>query len=63
MINQILTIAFSGFWNFVGMTILLGIPVNAIVSIMTALFKMFSVWGRGWPTKDEMPADNLFKTK
>lgn len=53
MINKILEIAFSGFWEFVGMAILLNglgyFACNTIARIFSRLFRMLMVRKHGWP--------------
>ena len=63
ILNQILEIAFSGFWHFVGMTMLISIPVNALVSITSNVLRMITIMAKGWPKKDEVSAKEVFKNK
>ena len=53
MINKILEITFSGFWQFVGMAILLNgfafYIVNFFVRIWTRFMRMIMVRKHGWP--------------
>lgn len=45
--KQILEIAFSGFWQFIGIMILLYVPVQ----ILGLILKFFAVLKCGWPPK------------
>ena len=53
MINNILEIAFSGFWNFIGMAILLNglayFLVNGILRLFSRFSRMIMVRKHGWP--------------
>lgn len=53
MINKIIEIAFSGFWPFVGMMILLNgaayFTVNGFVRIWSRFMRMLMVRKHGWP--------------
>jgi hypothetical protein len=53
MINKILEIAFSGFWPFVGMMILLNgsayFFVNMVVKMWVRFTRMLMVRKHGWP--------------
>lgn len=53
MIEKILDIAFSGFWPFVGMTILLNeaayYTVNGLVRMWIRFMRMLQVRKHGWP--------------
>ncbi len=51
--KQIIEIAFSGFWQFVGMMILLNgaayFLVNGFVRLWTRFLRMIMVYKHGWP--------------
>ncbi|TXK52379.1 hypothetical protein FVR03_01295 [Pontibacter qinzhouensis] len=53
MIEKIIDIAFSGFWNFIGMTVLLNgfayFVVNALLRMWTRLMRCIMVLRKGWP--------------
>jgi hypothetical protein len=62
--NKILEIAFSGFWCFIGMLILLNgvayYTVNGIVKIWSKFMRMLMVRKHGWPP-EHLDADGDFK--
>ena len=64
MIQQILDIAFSGFWPFVGITILLNglayFLVNGVLRLFTRFFRMIMVLIKGWPP-EHLDADGDWK--
>lgn len=60
MIEKILETAFSGFWPFVGVSILLNATAYFCVNLALRMWKVFlfmlMVMVRGWPTKELMDA-------
>ena len=64
MIERILDIAFSGFWPFIGMTILLnGVAyfiINGILKIWGRFMRMLTVRKHGWPPS-HLDADGDWK--
>ena len=62
--KQILDIAFSGFWQFIGMAILLNglayFTVNGITRVFTRFMRMLQVRKQGWPP-NHLDADGDFK--
>jgi hypothetical protein len=69
MINKILEIAFSGFWPFVGMAILLNgaayFLVNMVIRIWVRFTRVLMVRKHGWPP-EHLDADgdwNPYKKK
>ena len=62
MINKILEIAFSGFWEFIGMVILISIPFKVVLSIWIRLMRMITVRKSGWPPP-HLDADGDWKPK
>lgn len=62
MINKILEIAFSGFWEFIGIWILVTIPFALIRSIWIRLMRMIMVNKHGWPPP-HLDADGDWKPK
>lgn len=63
--EKIIEIAFSGFWCFIGMCILLNglafFLVNGIVRIWSRFMRMLMVRKHGWPP-NRLDADGDFKT-
>lgn len=63
--KQILEIAFSGFWQFIGMGILLNglfyFVVNGIIKFSSRFFRMLMVRKHGWPPS-HLDADGDFKS-
>jgi hypothetical protein len=63
-IQQIIEIAFSGLWQFVGMSILLNglayFTVNGIIRLSTRFFRLVMVSFRGWPP-NHLDADGDWK--
>jgi hypothetical protein len=49
MIDKILEIAFSGFWKFWGVIILLVLPVSLILNLWSRFMRMIMVRKHGWP--------------
>lgn len=53
MINKIIETAFSGFWQFCGMTMLLNglayFVINGILRLFSRFFRMLMVRKHGWP--------------
>jgi len=49
MIEKILDIAFSGFWQFVGMIIILGGIISVLINLWTRFMRMLMVRKHGWP--------------
>lgn len=47
--KDIATFAMSGFWQFVGIALLLTIIVNGLVRIADTLFKCVTILFRGYP--------------
>lgn len=66
MIHKILEIAFSGFWQFIGMSILLNglafFAVNGFLKIWSRFMRMLMVRKHGWPP-NYLDADGDFITK
>lgn len=66
MINKIIEIAFSGFWQFVGMCILLYIIVIYTTHILfnswTRFLRMLMVRKHGWPP-EHLDADGDWDPK
>lgn len=64
MINKILEIAFSGFWQFCGITILLNglayFTINGILRLFSRFFRMLMIRKHGWPPS-HLDADGDFK--
>jgi hypothetical protein len=64
MINKILEIAFSGFWPFCGICILLNgtayVIVNGIIKILSRFLRMLMVRKHGWPPS-HLDADGVWK--
>jgi hypothetical protein len=64
MMKEILNIAFSGFWPFVGMTIILNgvayFVVNGLLRLWTRLMRMLMVSKHGWPP-EHLDADGDWK--
>jgi len=45
----LMDIAFRGFWHFIGVTILLGIPLNFIINLVRVLAKSHNIRKHGYP--------------
>jgi hypothetical protein len=64
MVNKILEIAFSGFWQFIGMSILLNglayFLVNGILRLVTRFFRLLNLLKNGYPP-NHLDADGDFK--
>jgi hypothetical protein len=64
IINKILEIAFSGFWKFCGMAILLNgffyFTINGLLKFWSRLFRVLMVRKHGWPPS-HLDADGDFK--
>ena len=64
VINKIIEIAFSGFWPFIGMMILLNgaafFTVNGLIRIWIRFMRMIMVLKRGWPP-NHLDADGDWK--
>jgi len=64
MIERILEIAFSGFWSFVGIVLLLNIVfatlTNGIIRIWSRFMRMLMVRKHGWPP-EHLDADGDWK--
>ena len=60
--SKILEIAFSGFWPFVGIWILIYIPFSTLLSIWSRLMRMIMVSKHGWPPS-HLDADGDWKPK
>jgi len=64
MINKILEIAFSDFWSFIGMMILLNgsayFAVNGLLKMWSRFLRMLMVRKHGWPPS-HLDADGDWK--
>lgn len=64
MINKIIDIAFSGFWPFVGMAILLNglayFTINGLLKIWVRFTRVLMVRKHGWPP-EHLDADGDWK--
>lgn len=49
LVNKILEIAFSGFFQFIGIFILFYIAVHYFVNFLNRVLRMIMVTLRGWP--------------
>jgi len=58
--EKIIEIAFSGFWQFVGMCILVGIPLNFIFRMYNRTLRCLNLKRNGWPP-EHVDADGDFK--
>lgn len=47
--SQLIEIAFSGFWPFLGFTVILGLFTNGIAAMWSRLMRMLMVRKHGWP--------------
>lgn len=60
MINNILEIAFSGFWEFIGMVMLIGMVLKTIAFFWQRLTRTVMVLVRGW-SPEHLDADGDWK--
>lgn len=49
MLIEILNLALSGFWNFVGVALILAIPFNFVIALWSKFMKMLCIRSRGYP--------------
>jgi hypothetical protein len=59
--NQLIEIAFSGFWQFIGVLIILNGAMHYLVNAWARLLRMMTVRKHGWPPP-HIDADGDWKT-